>query len=531
MKIIDNFKEGIRTKMKSFLQLDQAQTLQINIIKGLDEETKIAKNTIWYRGDSYELMQLYKQLPNKEDTFWGAVPTKGLEIRKIHTGLPSLIVDTLMRIVVSDYNGVEFKDKNIKTQETWENIEKENNFNELLKDSLTCSLYKGKGAFKISFDEEISQLPIIEYFPKDQIEILKKRGRVREIIFKSYVKEKDKIYLLKEIYGYGYIRYKLFDGKGEKEYSLLTLEQTKDLEDVKFDGAQVDKDGNVLRYGTFMMASLFKIAEDAIYDKKTDDFDALDEAWSQWMNALRDGRSKTYIPECLIPKDPKTGELIKPNGFDNKFIKTDSDVAEDNKNEIIVKQPEIPTDSYMNTYITALDLALQGIISPSTLGIDTKKITDPNATAQREKEKTTLYTRGEIVEALNNTIPELVNITFKAMATQNKQSIKDVETTLKFGEYANPSFEAQVETVSKGKQGGIMSIEASVEELYGDSKDEEWKIAEVARLKAEQGIVDIEEPAVKFDLEMNEDVTDTNVEESEKDGQKENKKDQEKVNE
>ena len=192
MKIIDNFKEGIRTKMKSFLQLDQAQTLQINITKGLDEETRIAKNTIWYRGDSYELMQLYKQLPNKEDTFWGAVPTKGLEIRKIHTGLPSLMVDTLTRIVISDYNGVEFKDENINNRETWENIEKENNFNELLKDSLTCDLYKGKGAFKISFDEEISQLPIIEYFPKDQIELTKKRGRVREIIFKSYIKEKDK---------------------------------------------------------------------------------------------------------------------------------------------------------------------------------------------------------------------------------------------------------------------------------------------------------------------------------------------------
>ena len=83
---------------------------------------------------------------------------------------------------------------------------------------------------------------------------------------------------------------------------------------------------------------------------------------------------------------------------------------------------------------------------------------------------------------------------------------------MKLGEYANPSFEAQVETVSKGKQGGIMSIEASVDELYGDSKDDEWKKEEVARLKAEQGIVDIEEPAVNYDAEMNTgDATDINV--------------------
>lgn len=538
MKLFENLKEGIRTKMKSFLRLDQAQTLQINITQGLDEETRIAKNTIWYRGDTYELAQLYKQLPNKQDTFWGAVPTAGMEIRKIHTGMPSLIVDTLTDIVISDYNGVEFKDKNVDNEAMWENIEKENKTNELLKEAIKQALYKGQGAFKWSFDEEISQLPIIEFFPKDMIEVVKKRGRVREIIFKSYIKERERTYLLKEIYGYGYVKYKLCDIKGDKEFPLNMSSQTNGLEDLKFDGAEFDQEGKVTKYGTYMLACLFKIEEDAIYDKKTDDFDALDEAWSQWMNALRDGRSKTYVPTSLIPKDPNTGELITPNSFDNKFIKVESDLSEDGKNEITVKQPTIPTDSYMNTYITALDLALQGIVSPSTLGIDTKKVTDPNATAQREKEKTTLYTRGKIVEALKITVPEMVNITFKAIATQNKKSIEEIETVANFGEYANPSFEAQVETVSKGKQGGIMSIEASVEELYGDSKDEEWKAEEVARLKAEQGIVDIEEPAVNFDLEMGEEETtntkkteETKPTEQEVDGQKEEEKDQEKVNE
>ena len=70
---------------------------------------------------------------------------------------------------------------------------------------------------------------------------------------------------------------------------------------------------------------------------------------------------------------------------------------------------------------------------------------------------------------------------------------------MNFGEYANPSFESQVETVSKAKTGGIMSIEASVDELYGDSKDDEWKKEEVARLKAEQGIVEMEEPALNLE--------------------------------
>ena len=250
-----------------------------------------------------------------------------------------------------------------------------------------------------------------------------------------------------------------------------------------------------------MLASLYKISENAIYDKKTDDFDALDEAWSQWMNALRDGRSRQYIPECLIPRNPETGVLLRPNSFDNKFIQVQNDLSEDGANEIKLQQPSIPTDAYMNTYITALDLALQGLISPSTLGIDTKKVTDPNATAQREKEKTTLYTRAKIVDALKVTLPDLVNNVFKAIATQNQTSIEDIDVTINFGEYANPSFEAQVETVTKGKQGGVMSIEASVEELWGDSKDEEWKKEEVNRIRAEQGIIDMEELALNQDMQ------------------------------
>ena len=77
-----------------------------------------------------------------------------------------------------------------------------------------------------------------------------------------------------------------------------------------------------------------------------------------------------------------------------------------------------------------------------------------------------------------------------------EQPYKETEITVSFGEYANPSFESQVETISKAKSGGIMSVEASVDELYGDTKDETWKSEEVTRLKAEPGITEMEEPQV-----------------------------------
>ena len=58
-----------------------------------------------------------------------------------------------------------------------------------------------------------------------------------------------------------------------------------------------------------------------------------------------------------------------------------------------------------------------------------------------------------------------------------------------------------IETISKARPGmSVMSVEASVEELYGDSKDEEWKAEEVKRLKAEQGLVEKQLPVInEFD--------------------------------
>ena len=115
-----------------------------------------------------------------------------------------------------------------------------------------------------------------------------------------------------------------------------------------------------------------------------------------------------------------------------------------------------------------------------------------------QKHRATLYSRNNIVEQLQRVLSKLVRATFNSIDTYNKTAIKDIAINVTFGEYANPSFESQVETVSKAKQGGIMSIEASVDELYGDTKDDEWKQEEIARLKAEQGISDMEEPALNM---------------------------------
>lgn len=484
--------EKIKKGIRSWLNVVPASPYNIQINEVLDFETNAIRNRIWYRGDSNELEQMYSQTAEYADKykFWASKCSPGMEIRKIHTGIPGLIVRILSEIVLSDMNEFDFGKEQHK--ELWKVIAEDNGFRKKMESVLKETMYIGDGAFKVSIDTEISPYPILEWYSGDQIEIIYQHNRIKEVVFKTPYKERGKTYVLNERYGYGHITNELY--LDERLVDKNAVNATAGLKDYIFDKAVI-------------LAVPLKIYEStkykgrggSIFDGKLDNFDALDEAWSQWMDALRAGRARTYIPESYIPRDKSTGELMKPNPFDNRFIAGYDNMDENGKNMINTEQPEIPHDSYAATYCTALDLCLQGIISPSTLGIDVKKL--DNADAQREKEKATLYTRNAIVEALQEILPKAISACINAYNILTGKGIEKIEVTIPFGEYANPSFESQVETVSKGKQGGIMSIEASVEELYGDSKDDAWKKEEIARLKAEQGIVEVEEPKVNIEAD------------------------------
>ncbi len=481
----DNIKRGIR----SWLQVQPAQPYAIQINEVLDFELSAIRNRIWYRGDGNELEQLYGQNPEWTDKhkFWASKCTPGMEMRKIHTGLPALIVRTLVSIVLADMNDFDF-DGNQKQKDVWEEIVKENKFPKKMEKALKEILFIGDGAFKVTINTEVSNYPILEWYPGERIEIVRQYDRVKEIIFKTDYPVNGKRYVLNERYGKGYIKNELY--LGEKLMDITTVLGDKRPKDYAF-----DKNTMLAISMQVFESSKFDGRGGSIFDGKLDSFDAFDEAWSQWMDALRAGRARTYIPECLIPRDPNTGEILKPNSFDNRYIRGDSDMSENAKNEIDTEQPAIPHDSYQASYSTALDLCLQGVISPSTLGIDVKKL--DNAEAQREKEKATLYTRNAIVEALQETLPELVSAAINACNILHGKGVEEVKVDIPFGEYANPSFESQVETLAKARPGvPMMSIEAQVEELYGDSKDEKWKQEEIARLKAEQGIAKVEEPGI-----------------------------------
>jgi hypothetical protein len=481
------FKSMLTKAAVKYLNVQPAMQSPITIQEAYTYESNLVRNKLWYRGEAYELEQFFKSIssdPVNKARFWSAVPSEDLSIRKIHSGMPAMIAERLSDIVVADIDSIELTGEEV--NKTWEEIRKDNKFDDNIGDIITKVLVSGDGAFKLSIDKEVSEYPIIEFFEGDRVEYVAKRGRLQEVKFNSYYIKTNKQYRLVESYGIGYVRYNLYDER-DNEVSLNILEETRELLDVEFDG-------------DFMMAvplMFFKSPKwegrgKSIFDSKSDSFDALDEVISQWIDAIRDGRVQKYIPEDLIPKNPETGQLMKANSFDNKFIKIGSSLAEDASNQIDMKQADINYLAYVESYSNAVDMCLQGIISPSTLGIDLKK-TD-NAEAQREKEKTTLYTRNKMVDILTEVIPHLVEIVLKTNDVLKKKTPGEYEVTITFGEYASPSFDTVVEIVGKAKNYGIMSIEKCIDELYGDTLSDEEKAIEIQRIKEQNGMIEAEEP-------------------------------------
>lgn len=472
--------------IRSWLKIQPAPGRGLTIREPVSHETNVLRNKIWYRGDASELDQLFKLLGDDSVArarFWAAAPDKET-IRKAHSGLPGIMVDTLAGVVKADLADLDFGG-NRDAAARWQALADDNDLPGLVSQAVAETLVTGDGAFKISLDPEISDGPILEFCGADRVEYVHRHGRICEVRFLSPVGDRGR--LLKEIYAPGGVRYELLDG--DKVLPLDAEVETSGLQSVTFDG-------------TFMLAvplqfwpsSRWRGRGQSVFDKKTDAFDAHDEIISQWMDAVRAGRVQKYIPESLIPRDPATGALRTPDSFGTQFISIQSSNKENAEDKIDTIQPEIRYEAFLASYTATLDMCLQGIMSPATLGIDVGKMA--SAEAQREKKDVTGFTRNAITDALEKALPQLAQITLAAQDILQGRAPGTYEATVSFGEYGAPDFDSRVQTISNAATAGIMSVEAQVEELWGSSKDDEWKAEEVARIRQERGVETLPEPAV-----------------------------------
>lgn len=444
-------------------------------------EMEVIRSQLWYNGDANELSQFFHQTETNTGSFWGTAPQNS-KIRKIHSGLPAVIANTLAYIVKSDMDDV-------KAPPEWDELAEAVNFNDLVGQSIVDTLVSGDGAFKISADTDLSPYPFVEFVSGDRVEIEQRRGIIEAVVIKTPYSVNSSRYILNERYTKGRVESVLYNSSGQT-VPLDTVPELEGFEPViPFDG-----DYMLAIPMMFYADKKFRGRGRSIYaGGKSQCFDALDEIISQWVDAIRSGRVVKYIPETLIPRDPKDGSLMKVSSFGAEVIKLKGGLDE-GADKVEVCQPDIKYDAYVGSYTQAMLMCLQGIISPATLGIDVGKMS--SGEAQREKKDVTGDTRNTITAVLERVLPQLIKAIMMTYDNMRELSPQDREVSVSFGEYGAPDFDSRVETVGKAATYGIMSTETQVDELWGGSQDDEWKAGEVARIKAEKGILTADEPSV-----------------------------------
>lgn len=488
--------ERVRNMIRNWLKIQPAGGQAITIRETASFETNCMRNRIWYRGDASEIGQLFKALGTDAvgcARFWAAAPT-GSEVRKAHSGLPGIMVDTLAYLVKADLNDVVFAGPDADAAaDKWETLARDCDFADLVGEAVTGALALGDGAFKISIDPQVSEYPLLEFWAADRVEYRRRHGRIAGVVFKSLYRVGEAEYQLREIYEPGRIGYELYDG--EKPVPLQTVPELAGYKPVRYDNPFP------LAVPLFIFKSpRYPGRGRSLFDGKTDAFDAHDEVISQWIDAVRAGRVKNYIPEDMIPRDPENGALVSTaavNSFGTNFISTLPSNKENAVSEIKTVQPDIKYEAFVQSYSTTLDMCLHGIMSPATLGIDLGKMA--SADAQREKKDVTGYTRNAITDALEKALPQVVESLLKTRDLMHGDAAGQYEPQVSFGEYGAPDFDSRVQTIAGAATGGIMSVEAQVDELWGASKDEAWKAQEVQRILRDRGIEELEEPGVGDD--------------------------------
>lgn len=451
---------------------------------------------IWYIGDDDELANYYLNRDlsgnarepiynqNKANYFWGiAVSPEEKPIKKVHSGVPRAIVDTICNVIgMPDIDSMDYHDLIKKIIEV-------NDFtHKLTQEARPLTLVEGWGAWKVNFDTSISDYPIFQYYEGQDVEFVVKSGVLIGLIFKDYFKSNGKDYAFLETRridnGNSIIEYELYRYDKSNETTRVPLNTIEELANLPEEGYIIKGLKKVLGVPCRYFFDVFnKDYGRSIFTGKIGVFDDIDQCLSQASQTDRVSTPVEYIPIDMLERNG--GKTTLPNVYNRQFLKSVSFPDGDGNlnGEIKTTQPVLNFEQYINRYYSLLSVALTGVLSPATMGVDIAK--KDNAEAQREKEKITLLTRDNIISSETAELKELFTIALmiKEFIDTQKISIKEYDISVKYCEFANPSFETLSRVLLPMWTAGAMSSEMFINTLYGDSLSEEQKEIEIARLE------------------------------------------------
>ena len=488
-----------------------------------DENTvkrqKLDEVRIWYIGDSDEIQNFYTNRDlsgnakepifnrNKPNYFWG-IAVGELPVKKVHSGIPRAIVDTLSNAIGMPNINCEGKDDILCA------IMDANNFTcKLTQEARPLTLVEGWGGWKIVFDKTLCDYPILQYYEGKDVEYVVKNGMIIGMIFKDFYKYKGKDYVLMETRRIeendSIIEYELYRLDKSNSVTRVPLNEIKELEDLPVNGYKITGLKKVLGVPSRYFFDLFdKDHGRSIFTGKLDIFDDIDQCLSQASQTDRVSTPVEYYPVDVLERG-KQGETKLPSVYNRQFIKSVSFPDGDGnlQGEIKTSQPQLNFDQYIERFKSLIDIAITGVLSPASMGIDISK--KDNADAQREKEKVTIFTRNNVIDAETKQLKELFSLALMIKEYMDTETISltDYDISIKYCEFANPTFEAMSTILLPMWTSGGISTEMYVDKLYGDSLSDEEKLAEVAKLEANKQIDNMNLGDFGLDA-MDEDISD-----------------------
>lgn len=500
-----NIVERIRQKVLRFLRLDHLagdpnseRLTYISDPNDLKSQT-IAEARVWYLGDGNELLNYYTSEENygnqdnptynrnRANYFWG-ISSQEASIKRVHSGVPRAIIDTLTNAVGFPSITATFNGRNIKLDNLLERTELKK---KTMQQQLPLTMAIGYGAWKVTIrgGSRYNDYPILQYYEAKDVEFIESNGDIIGLIFKDYYAHKGKKYVLLDTRrinerGNSSVEYELFRLGDNDEATEAELDEIPEL--AKLKDTEIPQYKHILGVPCRFFHDIDNPTYGrSIYQGKYDLFDDLDQSLSQRSQTSRVSTPVEYYPVDLLERSPN-GKPLMPKAYNRQYVQKagipDGDGRMDG--QIQTTQPSLNFEQYNGEQKAILDMILTGILSPATMGIDVAK--KDNADAQREKEKVTIMTRNNIIDSESEILKELLKVTIamKSYMETGNVPLEGIDVSVKFSEFANPSFENLSATLLPLWQAGAMSDEMFVEKLYGDSLSPEEKKKEIEALKA-----------------------------------------------
>lgn len=397
-------------------------------------------------------------------------------------GIIPMIVNAKVNLVAS--NGFMCKSDDEEIDEILNSLIEQSDLQQKFCEGVYWESGIGDVAFRISCCPELSDDPIIDIIEPQFLDVNYSHGIIKSFVIKN-VSAEHPSYELHEIYskdnhGFAQIDYR-FRYNGEyvdPSDESMVLQCKAEFPDVdishrsfpfRFFPIVFKKNDNYNRLykgerGVPDIQGLARIE------------DALTEALSDLMDAIRKGGIKIFMDDSLIPQDADGNDLAV-NPFNKTIITTHGSSSPGANDELYkVVQGKIEWQSYIEPIKLLMSTAINKAgLSPTTLGLTGLESINSSQEAQDAREKPSMRKREIALNGWRNTLTELFN---RYLQVKDYMDGRDVEEysdliNITFNEYTNPTVENVTDVLIKQVNGGIKAPITAIKELNKGMSDEQ----------------------------------------------------------